>query len=141
MRNPPPILCYSSHFKQSEHFPFNEKELENWKNDFNEEPRLFYNKAELLKWAENRSVYLLENMGEENLNARDYNDPRCANIKRIIFDYMEGDRRRSHNFSKFDENTRKLFYGFYPAEIRRYLQYLRYNIKNPAEKLDEKFSK
>ena len=73
-------------------------------------------------------------MYENNLNDH-------PNIKRIIYDSNENNRFKAHKLTKFEENKKKLYFGHYPAEIKKYLKYLRYNIKNPPEDLENKFEK
>ena len=54
----------------------------------------------------------------------------APNIRKIIYDSNLSNRKKSHKLTNFNDKKRTLYYGYYPAEIRKYLQYLRYNIKN-----------
>lgn len=57
------------------------------------------------------------------------------NLWWILFDTNEGNRMKAHSLLTLYPNLKEAYYGFYPAEIKQYLSYLRYNIKNPPEKL------
>ena len=84
-------------------------------------------------------IILIEDIEEENRFKKSIEN--MYNVFRIIFDSNEFDRKKSHTRTKFLPMKRDLYTGYYPSEIRSYLQFLRYNLKNPSFKIEKKFKK
>lgn len=88
----------------------------------------FNNVSELKDYPADRNIFLITDIEESLGRTPD-------NVWKIIFDSNEKNRTKAHSLVNINPNQREVYNGYYPAEIRHYLKYLRYNIKNPPEKL------
>ena len=113
--------------------PINAYELQKWKEYFNADVNVFENINYLKSIDQNRMIILIEDIEEESRYRKTIET--MYNVFRIIFDSNEFDRKKDHNRSKFIPFKRDLYTGYYPSDIRSYLQYLRYNFRNPPFKI------